>query len=396
MGIVLMCCALVPLDSCSEQEGAKMHLIIEYLSYFTVLVGTVYAVSWVLNIEPQKQGYKTLEGLRGVCAASVAIFHIYYRAGGADDNYWSVDYLPESIIRAFNLTGVLPVALFFMLSGFLFFRKALAPHFNTRAFIVGRVARIYPPIIAITAIAYVASLIVNGSDAVSTPLWFIRSLPTLFKMPFPTINGAYPGNSGLGVTWTLVWELRLYVAIPFIALLMRYITHKRALVVIICMVGVWLAKHLFIGAHSNLGLIMYFLCGFLIAAIDDKRRPADWICMMLFVVLISLLIRRNPFSVSSPLYVAVIFFFIRNGFSFYGLLTCRAVQLLGTCSYSLYLCHCITQFVAKHYLYSTGNNVWQLGSIVATGVLAPLMYKFVERLTIRRCRENTAPLTAQH
>ena len=102
--------------------------ILEYLVYFGILVATVTATSSLIGIKPPEQKYLALDGLRGICAALVAIFHLFWRNGGAADDYWSLDYISFSQVKsAIFITGQLPVGIFFMLSGFLFFKKALAP-----------------------------------------------------------------------------------------------------------------------------------------------------------------------------------------------------------------------------------------------------------------------------
>ena len=56
--------------------------------------------------------------------------------------------------------------------------------------------------------------------------------------------------------------------------------------------------------------------------------------------------------------------------------------MLGTSSFTLYLVQGITQTVSKQYLYSAGNYVWQICAIIAAGIIAPVMYKYVESRSI--------------
>ena len=74
-----------------------MKYILEYGFYLSILIVTVYITSRSLGIKPQKHKYAALDGLRGICAAMVAVFHLYWRAGGESDFYWSLDYIASNI-----------------------------------------------------------------------------------------------------------------------------------------------------------------------------------------------------------------------------------------------------------------------------------------------------------
>lgn len=161
-----------------------MKYILEYGFYLSILIVTVFITSKSLGIKPQKHKYAALDGLRGICAAMVAVFHLYWRAGGESDFYWSLDYITISNVkRAIYLTGELSVGVFFMLSAFLFFRKALAESFNVKDFAISRFMRIYPPVIATLFIIYITTFIMNVGGHTPVWEWFISSLPFIFKAP---------------------------------------------------------------------------------------------------------------------------------------------------------------------------------------------------------------------
>lgn len=362
--------------------------ILEYLVYFGILVATVTATSSLIGIKPPEQKYLALDGLRGICAALVAIFHLFWRNGGAADDYWSLDYISFSQVKsAIFITGQLPVGIFFMLSGFLFFKKALAPTFNYRGFALSRLARIYPPVIATLALIYAATFIMHPGSHTSPDEWFISSLPFLFEPPAAVINGTTLQIATSGIFWTLVWELRLYLAIPFLYLLMRHIKHA-TLFVIFLMALVMGGKYL-LGSDERLAYVMYFLVGFLVATIKSDKRPSDLICLALLIAAIAF--TRHAYNPTTALYMLVVFYTVKCGCDYFGLLTSLPLRMLGTCSFSLYLVHGITQTVARHYLYSAGHYLWQVCALVAAGVIAPVMYKWVES----KCMWKSAPAVQQ-
>ncbi|WLI75057.1 acyltransferase [Kosakonia sp. H02] len=355
----------------------------EYLFYFGILIATITVVSSLLGIQPLPQKYAALDGLRGVCAALVAIFHLYWRNGGAEDKYWSLDYIDISQIKsAIYMSGELPVGIFFMLSGFLFFKKAIAPSFDLTRFAASRLARIYPPVIATLVLIYLSTFAMGVGSHTPVGEWFISSLPFIFNHPAAVINGIPLQIATSGVFWTLTWELRLYLAIPFLYLVMRKIERKTAFVIFL-MALVLGVKYL-TGNDERLAFVMYFLAGFLIATIKTDKRPADLLCLALLIA--ALCFTRHAYNPTTALYMLAVFYSVKCGCDYFGLLTSLPLKLLGTCSFSLYLVHGITQTVSKHYLYNAGGYVWQICAMVAAGVIAPVMYKYVES----RCMWKTA------
>ncbi|HCL6628221.1 TPA: acyltransferase [Citrobacter amalonaticus] len=356
-------------------ENNKMSYLIEYVTYISLLVLTIFITSKLLGITPAKHKFAALDGLRGICAALVAIFHLYWRAGGEFDNYWSLDYITSSNIkRIIFLTGELSVGIFFILSAFLFFRKALAPTFNVKEFFISRCLRIYPPVIVTLLLIYLITLIMNPLHHTPITSWLVPSLPFIFDAPGANINGISLQIATSGVFWTLVWELRLYIAIPFLYLIMKKIEYKKTFIIFL-MVLILSYKY-FINQEQFLSYLMYFLTGFLIATIKSNKRPSDVVCLLLLFV--ALFFTKHAYNTTTPLYMFIIFYTIKSGCDYFGLLTSLPVTMLGTCSFSLYLVHGITQTVSKHYLYSAGNYLWQACAIIASGIIAPVMYKYVE------------------
>lgn len=362
-----------------------MKYLLEYGLYLGLLIATVWLTSKILGITPAKHKYAALDGLRGICAALVAVFHLYWRAGGESDVYWSLDYITISHIKkSIYLTGELSVGIFFMLSAFLFFKKALASDFNVKDFAISRFMRIYPPVVAILFIVYFATLLMHPDEHTPVWEWFLPSLPFLFNPPGANINGFSLQIATSGVFWTLVWELRLYFAIPLLYLIMKKIKYKEVFIISL-MLMVLCYKYL-VASEQYLSFIMYFLSGFLAATIKYDKKPSDVICLVLLFA--ALFFTKHAYNTTTPLYMFIVFFTIKCGCDYFGLLTSLPIKMLGTCSFSLYLVHGITQTVSKHYLYNSGSYVWQICAVTFTGILAPLLYRFVESQSINYRSKN--------
>lgn len=365
-----------------------MQYFFEYSLYLSILVVTIFATSKLLGITPEKHKFASLDGLRGICAGLVTIFHLYWRAGGEADTYWSLDYITLSNVkRAIYMSGELSVGIFFMLSAFLFFRKALSDSFDIKGFTLSRIMRIYPPVIAVLFIIYLVTFLINPGTHTPVWDWFMPSLPFFFDAPGVMINGFSLQIATSGVFWTLVWELRLYLVIPLLYLIMKTIKYKKSFIISL-MACVLFYKYQ-IKEEQYLSYIMYFLAGFLVAAIQSNKRPSDLICLILLFT--AIYFTRHAYNTTTPLYMFIVFYTIKCGCDYFGLLTSLPVTLLGTCSFSLYLVHGITQTVAKHFLYNSGHYVWQISAIIAAGIIAPLMYKLVEsRCIIRHLKVHYA------
>lgn len=355
-----------------------MQVLVEIILSFILLALTVSITCRFLGIQETDHKYKTLDGLRGLAAALVTIFHLYWRAGGASDRFWSIDYLDSSTIkRAIILVGELPVSIFFMLSGFLFFNKILSSDkFNTKDFFISRALRIYPPVLASMVVIYAVTAFINNGQQLTSPLWFLNALPFISEYKGSMVNGFPINITNSGVFWTLIWENRLYLSIPIIAFIVNRSTHKKSIIAI-AMITVIALDKTHVVEKAKAGYVMFFLVGFLVASlnrVDFKNKNA----LAVLLLILSLFFTKYAYSTTTALYLMPIFYLIKNGSSFFGFLTSRPLKLLGTCSFSMYLFHGVTQVISKHYLFNQGGYLWEVCSLVAVGVLAPVMYKLVE------------------
>lgn len=171
-----------------------------------------YFVCRKVGISENTYKYRSMDGLRGICAALVIFHHFYWRDGSSDDLFWSMDYLSPTMKSLAMLVGHLPVAVFFMISGFLFFfvasaKKPIIPFFR------GRILRIYPPVLFSLLLAMLALLFVQGDGScavgvfkyIPTPIGFISD---------GAVCGLKMASVNSGILWTLIWEWRLYVFVP--------------------------------------------------------------------------------------------------------------------------------------------------------------------------------------
>ncbi|HBS7226066.1 acyltransferase [Klebsiella pneumoniae] len=356
-----------------------MTFIIYSLLFFVMVFGNYYVCKRI-GVTENPYKYRTMDGLRGICATLVIFHHFFWRGGSSDDFFWSTDYLSANVKAIAMLIGHLPVALFFMISGFLFYfvaasKKPLIPFFK------GRLLRIYPPVVFSLLIAMLGLVIVNSDNTVCS-LGVFKYIPTpLGFFSGGDVCGFKMGPVNSGILWTLIWEWRLYVFVPILMMLLSYFKSE-----ILVMFGLfslvfmlWLVGFFDEKSASYLTL---FISGFM-TAILSKRKISKGHQLILFfsgafLFAVCLVVIRHVYNPVVAISLTPMFLSIASGFSIFGLLANEKFQLLGVTSFSVYLNHGVFQFISKHYLYDYGMYLWQGASVLLIAVTAPVLYKYVE------------------
>lgn len=171
----------------------------------------------ITNGPPPWQGrYVTLDGMRGIAALGVALFH--YNISQAPHGYIAVDF-------------------FFVLSGFVLTRAYLPrweAGLTTWAFMKQRVVRLYPLFLVGLVVATLSSLSnhVTGKGDVIPYAKIAASLPfNLLMLPSPVTNTLYPVNVP---AWSLFFELVANLAMALV--LFRL---PRLGLLTLCLVAAW-------------------------------------------------------------------------------------------------------------------------------------------------------------
>lgn len=160
-----------------------------------------------------------LTGIRGWAALWVLLYHAWGQSGSKPIILGS-DAFGADVTPFFRMGGA-GVTVFFVLSGFLLslpfaaWQAGLRDKPATGAYLIRRVARVFPAYYAQLAVLILISAIDLGWSAVPNAADMGRHLLMLF-MPPPL--GMEPRN---GVWWTLPIEFSFYIALPLIAVLLR-------------------------------------------------------------------------------------------------------------------------------------------------------------------------------
>lgn len=179
-----------------------------------------------------KQHFEVLDGLRGLAALSIVVFHLY--------EFITPDYTKSPIGH-----GYLAVDFFFCLSGFVigYAYDERAPKLGLRVFFRNRLIRLHPMVIWGSVIGllgfildpFIGQASIAEAGAGKIILAFICSL---LMLPFPWLpgrfNGLFPYNTP---AWSLFMEYIINVVYGLVLLRIS----KRWLLVLLALSAVWIA-----------------------------------------------------------------------------------------------------------------------------------------------------------
>jgi len=256
-------------------ESVPFYFISSLIFLFAAQLIVSYAPFFQKLIQKQSEArYKSLDGLRGFLAFGVffhhAVISYYYLQSGE----WKP---PPSTF--YNFLGQGAVSLFFMITGFLFWSKAMAgSKIQLKNFYRSRVLRVYPMyLITLAMIMLILLAIQNFSLKITWlnlivlvkwillgPLGFNAGINN-FKDPlvFPLLDASIINAR---VYWTLVWELCFYLIFPLLVLFIKPLRF-------LSLCSFILILYQFMPIH-NLAITFNFLFGMIAAYIVNRVQLA--------------------------------------------------------------------------------------------------------------------------
>jgi peptidoglycan/LPS O-acetylase OafA/YrhL len=344
--------------------------LINPLPYFVLMTIFLLVGYWVVRLTlffsrecgPASAGrYEAIDGLRGYLALGVFFTHAVLSYHWHETGKWGGQ--PTGI---YGPTGHIAVAIFFIITGFLFWGKVLraSGRVDWKALYISRFLRLTP--LYLFSVALVLSIV-----AIKTGFEMNVSLRRLALEIFSwlTFSILEPMNvNGLknterinaGVLWTLAYEWKFYLALPLLALFRRA-------GMFVLLAAAFISLYVLVPSER---IVVNFLIGMLVAYAVGKSYRADVLQgrVASFVALGcmgSLLLPLEEMRVwLEPPFLLVAFMIIAHGNRLFGLLTHPAAKYLGTVSYSIYLLHGIFLYV----------SLQLLNSIAPIAMLEPLQY----------------------
>jgi peptidoglycan/LPS O-acetylase OafA/YrhL len=310
-----------------------------------IALGTVFLLQRCFGAPPVRR-FSTLDGLRGYAA-----FLVYLQHGAAWYVFARTGVWAAPATRLYVHFGRSSVAIFFMITGFLFWSKLIdrpTRPLDWRRLYVSRVLRLAPLFIVFVAGLWAIALVTSGPRlrvsgaraALQTVQWL-----TFTTAGMPNLNLAPTSIIG-GAAWSLPYEWWFYLALPLGAVLMGLRLERPWLAVGIAgaLGGAW-----WISSASGWPIAAAFLGG--IAAAFLARRPA--MCRAAgrpaaSIIAIAALVAVTRFpGVATPaplLLLSLAFGIIACGNTLFGVLAWPAARGLGEMGYSIYLLHGLVLF----------------------------------------------------
>jgi peptidoglycan/LPS O-acetylase OafA/YrhL len=297
-------------------------------------------------LESRKDRFGSIDGVRGFLALFVFFHHFIITYYWKMDGQWKRP--PEDIFQNYGKVGV---AIFFMITGFLFFSKISNKErpVNWGLLYQSRLFRILPLyIFALTVITLIVFANSNYQLNV-TPFALIKQFLRWGLFIGGSINGFLDTKLIIaGVDWTLKYEWLFYLSLPVIALINKKLGMiGLLLLVMVSLVG--FISPLSISYFSST-FIIYFCVGAAISSFSNKinafiEARHFLISSINLILVILILLYPNTLDLMHVGMISVLFMLIAGGNTMFGLFSLRASIILGEISYSIYLLHGIILYL---------------------------------------------------
>jgi len=334
--------------------------------------------------------FPQLDALRGIAALMVVINHFVL----VGPLWWK----PRSPLRVLAL-GHEAVILFFILSGFVLTLQLMSDRGITyRDYVIKRVCRIYLPYLAVLFAAFSAINLINIEPVKWAGSWFNDIWTGSFSgreiLDHLLFIGQYKANRVLPVIWSLIYEMRISLAMPLVVYCVSRLSARVCLAaaLFISMVSFMFAMGRNADETSSpsfsgdWAMTAHYLGMFIVGATlaFHRARWQRWLARSdrtMFVLAASVtlyFLSRAMMSMASGAIGQFIFDWcvvagaagivctaiVSRRFTL--MLAKRPIAFLGTISYSLYLTHTVVLLTIVHLMPASGS-AWR--SIVTAAVL---------------------------
>jgi hypothetical protein len=335
--------------------------------------------------------FLSIDGLRGYLALFVffhhaSIWYFYLRS-----NSWEA---PQQ--NLLNQIGQSSVALFFMITSFLFFSKLLNAKerpINWNQLFLSRFLRIAPLYLFMVGLVFLlVGIQTHWSIRVDSHTFYLSLLRWLSLqiggLGTPDINGFKDAwLMTAGVTWTLPYEWGFYFMLPVLGLALNIRVPK----IYLSLVSISVAWFYF--TQPSLVILFAFLGGIVAAYLNQtsfKSFASSKLASItiIFLLWLNVYLYHDAWHFSHIILLGFVFNLIACGNNLFGLLAHDLSKKLGDISFSIYLLHGILLYITFEFILGIDSsmrlNKFEYGFVVALLTfallfIASLTYKFIEK-----------------
>lgn len=310
--------------------------------------GTAALLQRYFGAPPASGRFASIDGLRGYLAFFVFLHHASIWWGYQQGDGWV---LPPSAL--YTHFGHSSVAMFFMITGLLFFSKLIdarrRPLDWLRLF-VSRVMRLVPLYLVVLLLLFSAVAVLSGGElhepARTVTKQALRWL-SFTMLGSPSINQVEITKIVVaGVTWSLPYEWFFYGVLPLLALTVGVVPRWPFLLLgLVSLVGL-------VNWHA-LPIHVWAFAGGIVAACAVRwpalcRFAAGSVASVALLACLAGVIASTEYT--ALLLLGLAFVLIACGNTLFGLLMHPASRVLGEMAYSIYLLHGLLLFTLLHFV----------------------------------------------
>lgn len=350
---------------------------------------------------PNSTRFGSIDGLRGILALGVLIHHSFAAYGYFTTGEWKYSSSP-----IMNQLGQTTVALFFMITGFLFAIKASVPTIKWPQLYLSRIARLGPLNTLVVLVVFVTVFVLTGGVLNESPLRIFREFfqwMTFGCFGLTDVN-ALPMTWTLiaGVNWSLKYEIFFYIfVVPVLYVSVKLTSIRTMFGLTLATFGLLFAYRWATGiAAGNTQYMAHFLGGILVAYAVQfaafRRAFATPVFKCIATLATCYLLTVTYANGNTAIICTVaIFAAIVGGASIFGILNSKEAMWLGDISYGVYLIHgyllWLTLSSMKRQLnLSEVHLLTYLSIVIAVAVvvvlLASLSYAYLEKPIMTHAR----------
>lgn len=377
----------------------QLYLLLWMIGIF-VIVGFIFSMKAFSFLDkPSESRVSRIDGLRFFLASFVAFHHYVLSYEYFKHKPWKLDSITDYPI---NLKiGSFGVALFFMISGYVFSNVRID---SWTIFYKKRFFRITPIFTLSSCLCVILAFIshtqsINLTDLASKLyFWFDSGLTGSKPDLFGVTNTRY---INAGVAWTLFYEWAFYFSLPLLKVCRDKIGHIPVAISIL-FVAIYVISN---QSQIYATFVSFFAIGFLAYELPKhmylSKKTCDITATALFLVM--MLIANESYNIYYLPIIGALFIVISLGGDFFGLLTIRAFIRLGDASYSIYLLHGIAWYCMNMFLSAYMINLTQASYMLISTltyftmlILCSVTYKFIELPFINFSKRSYKQWTCIH
>jgi len=365
---------------------------------FCLVLGEIYVLLRLIKVDVPKDKFVPIDGLRGILAFSVFLHHsvIWYYFLRTDK--WGA---PPS--QVYDHFGPSSVAMFFMITAFLFYGKLLdarSKGLDWGRLYMSRVRRIMPLYIFVVLLVFIVVGVLSGFVLRTSIVHIMAQLVKWVFFIEADVNGvAGTKRAVAGVVWSLAYEWLFYCSLAVVGWgIYRIRTSARTLVMSGLFFLLFLAIILVYYPDDMLRRLLPFAGGIAAAYLVRKdlvRRYCSgrWASVVILLLMGVVFLYPDLSHVVPFLCISLVFIMIASGNDLFGLLSHRLTRYLGMVSYSFYLLHGLVLFVCFRFVFGVerARSFSPLGHWMIVGgcalVLVPLCtltYYWIEKVGVRK------------